>query len=199
VQNDGTIGASIEEFSGEKRTKDAKGDPAYELTGLLKKEEILLNNFGSYSYISARPNAKENVVIRFTPELLASEEPSEFKEMPIVGNDMLVTDNKGNLWASSISSSAKYVGIKTSRGSLAISLYPFANAKAIGQVSGQRIELRFGKNEVLTLTSDKDFLPQGMRSIVYGFVDLTLKTGRVNSAQTYSSNQEKPFLNQFKN
>ena len=194
IQDDGSIKVLIEEFSKEEEGKKADGERDTKFTDLLKKEEKILTDFSSISWVSIRPNQKRRVVVRFTPYLSKGKELKKMTELPISGSEILITDNQGNLWTEHNTLSGKYVGFTTRKGSIFMSYYPFKGATEIGFAFGNRIELHLEGKKVATLTSQTAFLPDEVRAIVYGIYRPDQKTGRLSSTHTRTSNEEDGFL-----
>lgn len=198
VQDDGTIRVKVEEYGKVEDKKKSNGEHDVQFSELLKKDERVLENFSPISWVSARPNAKHRVLIRFIPQISDEDQPKKITELPISGTDIMITDNEGSVWTEHNNVSGKYVGFTTHRGSLFLSFYPFRGASEMGYASGNKIELQLGGKRVATLTSQSPFLPNDVRGIVYGYYRADQKTHRLSSTHTRTSNQENRFLDSIR-
>lgn len=190
VLPDGGVQVDIEEFA---TVVDKKGYDT-EFRDSLGKESYRLENFAPVSWVSRRPGAKVRIVARLTPVIRDQSPIQKLAELPIAGEDLVVTDNEGHLWLEKGSISGQYVGFTTHRGSLFLSFAPFAGAHEIGLAEGNRIEVSIGGTRVASVLSRTPFLPADLRAKVYGFYKPGQKTERLSSVHYRSSSQESGFL-----
>jgi len=193
VQPDGSIRALIEQYG--KIERDNKSDPNF--TNLIKKQELILENFDPISWIVTE-DKRRRVVARFTPRMRADDTPKSLSDLPISGTDIMVTDNKGFVWAENADVDAKYVGLITSRGALFLSYYPFQGATELGSASDNKIEINLDKKHEVTITSEIPFLPKGVHARVYGMYKPEKQTARLSSLHTVTSNHEDRFQQSLK-
>lgn len=199
LKSDGTVQAVIEEFGHEEIENKPNGEFGYKFTNLLKKGEYNIQDFSPVTWVSERPNKKERTIVRFTLNLRDEDDPKPLKDMPISGTDMFMSDNEGNVWAQYLSGSGKYMGMKTVRGALFFSYYPFSGAKEIGVAAGNKIDFKIDAKRTVTLQSKTDFLPADLRTIVYGIYVSGQKTDRWSSTHFSTSSTESNFLKHIQN
>lgn len=190
VKDDGTITAVIEQYA---ELKESGKETGPEFRKIVRKEEFQVENFGAINWV-AHQTPEYRVVARLTPML--KEEPSvkSVNDFPIAGTEIIVSDSRGNLWASRVSLDAKYAGMITHRGSFFLSYFPFPGAKEIGNAQGRTIELNPEKDFYINIVSRDFFLPEGVQAKIYGRVDLRRKTEKLTSVRMIGSNQEAEFL-----
>jgi hypothetical protein len=192
VDNEGRIHAHIEQYA-KVTSKPGEGSRGVKLSELLKSQDFVIENFAPLTWVvekSADSKNSKRVVVRFTPELRENFAPEALSFVPVSGSEMSMIDSQRRLWADRVSLSGKYVAITTHLGTVALSYYPFKDAKEVGYVSGHRMELDLGGSLKLSLASETPFLPQDMNTKVYGFYKPELKTSRVNSTRTSATNRE---------
>ncbi len=137
-----------------------------------KEDEVLLEKTFALESMSAilweSPIHKNpRLVARMTPNLTFKEEPKDIDKLDLAGRDVQAVDNYGRVWAQNIYFRSRYLAIKSHVGSVAISYYPFAGSKPIGEAKGRTITL-FGDNTLLKIEGKHNFLPEGMTAKIYG-------------------------------
>lgn len=180
----------------DKLSKDSKGE--IQLGRLLKSDSQTVQLFRSYDLeLAASGNRK--VVVRLTPALWPKQDTVEASDFPISTKDVVLYDGEGNVWASGIEGDrpSKYLGISTHKGTILLSYNAFKGAEEVGSVKGGQMKLKFGKQK-LFLLSPFGFVPRDVRVKVYGRFIPNMKTERLNSIRTFSSNKEPEFLAGFK-
>lgn len=177
IQDDGTIVADLEEFSKEEEFVNKEGKKDSRMAGSLKKESHVLENLEQINFISAKSTADERIVLRLTPNLNDEWLPKKLMEFPVSGIDMQITDNEGNLWLEHSGLNGKFVGWTSRKGSIYLSFYPFKGAQEIGVAAGNKIEVKLGGKKVATITSKTDFVPNDLRTTVYGIYKADKKVG----------------------
>lgn len=189
VQDDGTIAVTLEEFSKEVDFTNKKGEADTRMVGSIKKENHILENMGQINFVSAKSTKNERVVVRLTPNLNDEWLPKKLTELPVSGADMHITDNEGNLWLEHSHLRGKFVGWTSRKGSIYLSFYPFKGATEIGVAAGNKIEVKLGGKRVATITSKSDFVPNDVRTIVYGIYRADKKVGAEGYASGAWSNE----------
>lgn len=196
-QKDGSLKVVIKQFDHHKwipdpRFKGEKIDIKI-LSGvdIIKKEERMLKNFESISFVSATDKDKR-VVIRLTPYIDDEETPKDISQLPISSKHITLIDNERNVLVDDFGVNGKYISIKThARGALLFSFYLFKNAKEIGFAYGNKMEIKTEKNKHVTFISQTPFLPHGVRSKIYGIYKKTSGKGGYTSPTISSANDEK--------
>lgn len=159
---------------------------------ILFEREVGAKFFESFAFTSVGVKSKK-VVVRYIPKLSNPTDKRSLAEFPIVGRDVQITDDLGNLWVDHFNVSNNFVGISTHKGTLAISFTKFKGAKEIGKAEGKRMKLNLG-DRVVSLRSDDSFLPGDMVAKVYGQFDLSKKTSGLRDVHASSSSSEEGFL-----
>lgn len=118
--------------------------------------------------------------------------------MPIAGTGVSISDNQGYLWAEGLEINGKYTGVKSHRGTLAISYVPFEGAKEIGFAEGNKITLNMDKKFQISLKASTSFLPAGVTAKVYAVYLPEKKSKGFNSVHSFDSNKEDRFLTSLK-
>jgi hypothetical protein len=177
VQDDGTISVTLEEFSREEEFTNKEGKKDTRMAGSIKKETHVLENLEQLNFVSARSTADERIVVRLTPNLNDEYLPKKLAELPVSGTDMQITDNEGNLWLQHSNLRGKFIGWTSRKGSIYLSYYPFEGAQEIGVAAGNKIEVKLGGKKVATVTSKSDFVPNDVRTTVFGVYKANKKVG----------------------
>ena len=194
IQDDGSIKVSIEQFKSSKK-KRGENDIAFE--GLLKKEERTIVNLEPITFV-ALSNEKRKVVVRLTPDFAPGDSARALVDLPIAGQDVMITDNEGYIWTEHASNGGKYSGFSTYRGTVFMSYYPFPGSQEFGVASGKEIVLHLTDKKTLTLTSKSSYLPEGVHGKVFGIYLPDRKTGRYPSASLMDRGDEKDFVEAIK-
>ncbi|MBC7370987.1 MAG: hypothetical protein H7326_05440 [Bdellovibrionaceae bacterium] len=182
VTDDGVVKLSVAEYpKSSDQGKKLIGNP-------LDKKEFLLKDFEAVSW-KVKNIKDRNFFVRFVPSLRQLSKFEDVVSLPVSGTRLNVADTAGFLWTSEGDLEGKYIGMTTHRGTIAISYLPFKGATEIGTAEGKEIRLNVKTNLVVTLRSETDFLPVGTRAKVYGVYNPKLKTGRVNSVHSFSSDK----------
>jgi hypothetical protein len=145
------------------------------------------------TWVSVQEHGNKKVVVRFTPSL-EDRQVQVLDEVHLVGNDIAIVDNAGNLWADHLSFEGKFCGIKTHRGTLLLSFYPFKNAENFGIASGNRLELALGKNLEVNVISKTPFVLGTSPAKLYGKYLPERKSDRLTSSGITTDNHEDRFL-----
>lgn len=191
IGSDGTIKAKIKQYA---KVEGPTGKPVFK--DLVREEEFVIQDFSPVSWVLSADKDRK-VVARFSPRLRRDETPKSLSEIPISGEEIIIYDSRGNLWAHHAEARGKYVGFITSRGGMQLSYYPFAGAKEVGKVNDRKMELTLDESTLITITSETAFLPPGITGKVYGIFHPDRKTERLNSLRAVTSNKEKEFLEHF--
>jgi hypothetical protein len=191
VQDSGSIKVLIEQYKTVKR----KNDPIFE--DLIKKEERIIENLEPITLIVFTDKDKR-VVARFTPDFAAGETARNVSEIPLAGNDVIITDNEGYVWAMHATHGGKYSGFATYKGTIFLSYYPFAGSKELGVASGNEMEIHITDKKTLTFTSKTSYLPDGIHAKVYGIYYPDRKSGKFPAAALMDRNDEKEYVERIK-
>ncbi len=162
---------------------------------LIKEESYVVENFDSINWVISQDD-KRRIVVKFSFEPWGEKESQNIGVLPINGRDMIIYDNKSQVWAARIDNSDGnniYFGATTHKGSVYLSFVPFKGAKEIGTAKKNRIVVEQG-NTKLTLQTADSLLPQGVTAKVYGFIDLNKTTERPFSIRSMGSDNESNFL-----
>src|SRR6185437_14293131 len=81
---------------------------------LVKKKEIEVSDFAPIIWVS-ETHKKTRVIMRFIPSLRDDERPKALTDLPMSGNETLITDNEGTLWVQHFTFEGKYVGLVASK------------------------------------------------------------------------------------
>lgn len=199
-QKDGSLKVLIEQYDdyrwvADPRFKGKKVDIKISRgVDLIKKEERVLKNFESISFVSAK-NKDKRVVIRLTPHIDDEKTPKDLSHLPISSKHITLIDNARNVLIDDFGVNGKYIGIKThAHGALLFSFYPFKDAKEIGFAYGNKIEIKTEKNKHVTFVSQTPFLPHDVRAIIYGIYKKTSGKGGYTSPMITSNTSEKHII-----
>ncbi len=190
VKDDGTISGFIEQYGAlAHQTRDEGPD----FKNVIRKQDFELEDFAPVNWIAVQTK-DYRIVVRLTP-LLREELPVKpVTDLPISGTEIIVSDSKGNLWASKVALDSKYSGMITHRGAFFISYFPFPGAKELGTAQGRTIELNPEPDFYINIISRDSFLPDGISAKVYGRVDKKRTTQRLTSVRMLGSSNEEEFL-----
>ena len=185
IRDDGAIHAVIQQFG--KIIDKPDGGPV--LAEPMQKKDLILHDMESVVWVAIqRPDRR--VVVRFTPSFSDEAPAKPIGATPIGGTNMLFRDSDGQVWTEHVTSSGKYSGFVTRFGAVFVSYYPFAGARELGYAAGKSMRLALGGKKVLTIGSETDFLPEGIRAVVYGiFLPLHRRTESI-----INHDDEKSFL-----
>ncbi len=190
VSPDGKMKAVVKQYA-EKNKKMGRGEEGF--SKLLKEETYQIKDMSPITWPSVS-HKNERVVLRFTPSLVSDNSPKDLKQIPFSGEDLVVVDNAGNLWAKNLGAKGVYVGFKSLHGSLFLSYYPFKGSSVIGAASESKIELRLPEQKLVFIYSKTPFLPDGINAKVYGIYFPQYKATSLNSQSVSTSDEEKNFL-----
>ncbi len=176
-----------------------KADPKKPIFGkLIREESISLENFAPITWV-AEETADIRVVLRFTPEFEAVRDVETLDKI-LIGGDrgtFTVTDNMGYLWGDNVRFGGVFVGMTSHRGSFAISLYPFAGAKALGFAMGKSIDLALAEGLNVKIKSETELIPGDLRVKVYGKYIPNLKSSGPSSNSSYGQSKLSGFPKEF--
>lgn len=110
----------------------------------------------------------KNLLIRLVPMMSVDGAPKEAQEPVVAGRDTILFDDRRNVWTEEVTFGAAFVALRTTQGTIAFSYRPFNGAEAMGDAKGRRLELRLPDGRLLSFLSQSDFLPAGVRYVVYG-------------------------------
>jgi hypothetical protein len=160
---------------------------------LIKTEKFTVKNFAPIDWPISTGSQK--LIVRLSPGLWNSNDAKDIGVLPLGGKNVVIYDRTGKLWADQVNSDrpSAYFGVTTREGSLFLSFVPFKGAKLLGEAKGGRIKIAHGKNKIV-LQSENSFLPDDIKANVYGLVRDDLRTERLNSVRTFSSDKEEDFL-----
>ncbi|MBY0386349.1 hypothetical protein K2X05_14430, partial [bacterium] len=164
---------------------------------LLKEEKKELKDFSAVTW-EAFADSKQKIIIRFTPEIASAIEFTTISALPISLENLVLFDNKGQLWAQgSRTSEGRYIGLRTHMGQIAISFSPFKGAKELGFVQGNQITLNIGDDQSVFLRSTRPILSIDKATKIYGIYDKNKKTKKVSSVYSFNSQEESIFQEQL--
>jgi len=185
IQNDGSIQASIEEYSS---NSDNRESPVFK--GLIEKKEFKIKNMEPIVWKVKNIKGGEQYIVRYIPSLREVSTPISLDSLPIAGSGIVISDNLGFLWAEDVQLNGKYAGVISHRGTLVMSYTPFNGGKEMGYAEGNRITLSVDKKFQINLKGVSSFLPTGVTAKVYAFYNPDKKTKGFNSLNTFDSNKE---------
>lgn len=193
IEKDGKISVEIEQYDQIERGKGSE----IKYGNLIKKEKLTVKNFAPIDWTIPADNKK--LIVRLTPGIWQNNDPVDISTLPISGRNIAIFDRtNGKLWADKVTADhpSIYFGVTTHEGSLFLSFTSFPGAKVIGEAQGVRMKIRNGRNQII-LQSETPFLPTDVRANVYGVVKSEIKSGRLNSLRSYSSDKQEEFLKVF--
>lgn len=188
--SDGKMIAHIQQFESMKRKEKSR---EVETGKLIREEKIEVKDFAPINWI-AHTDSKQRVVVRFSPELGDKTDYIEIDTLPMTINNPVVFDSKGRLWAQGRSLEGRYISMKTHMGQFSVSYVPFKGSKEIGYVKGSEMVINADKELKLYIRSDSPILTTSKPAKIFGLVDQSKKSERVNSVYSSSSSKEKEFL-----
>ncbi len=177
----------------ESMKKNDKGE--VQLGKLVKENTYVVENFDPINWVLVQDD-KHRIIVKFSFELWGDKESQNVGSLPINGKEMIIYDNKSQLWASRIDNTDGnniYFGVTTHKGSVYLSFIPFKGAKEIGTAKKNRITVEQGGTK-LNIQNGESFLPLGITAKVYGFIDLNKSTDRPFSVKSSGSDIEANFL-----
>lgn len=183
--------AKISQYESMKRNN--KGEVQF--GKLVKEETYIVENFDPINWVVAQ-DEKRRIIVKFSFELWGDKESQNVGSLPINGKEMIIYDNKSQLWAARIDNTDGnniYFGVTTHRGSVYLSFVPFKGAKEIGTAKKNRIIVEQGGTKLNIQTGDS-ILPIGVTAKVYGYIDLNKTTDRPFSVRSSGSDDEANFL-----
>lgn len=169
-------------------------------TGKLLKEDVqVIKNFAAYDF-EVTTQSPQKVLVRMTPLLWPDLPTWKVGDLPFAAKDAVVYDSQGNVWSLGVEGDrpSKFFGMTTHRGTLMLSFHPFKDAEVLGEAKGQRIKLKLPKLRVF-LASKAHFVPGDIKADVYGKFLPNLKTEKMTSVRTFTSNKEDEFLKAVRN
>jgi hypothetical protein len=190
ISEDGKLTAHIQQFESMKRKEKSR---EVETGKLIREEKIEVKDFAPINWV-AHSDLKQRVVVRLTPELGEKTDFIQIDTLPMTINNPVVFDSKGRLWAQGRSLEGRYISMKTHLGQFSVSYVPFKGAKEIGFVKGSEMTINADKELKLFVRSDLPILTTSKPAKIYGVVDQSKKSERVNSVYSSSSSKEKEFL-----
>ncbi len=193
VSNEGVIKAYLQQFESMKHS-DKKQDIPF--GKLIREEKIEVKDFAPITWVIPS-DSKQQWVVRFSPELSDPVESLKVGELPITLSNLVVFDNRGRLWAQGENLEGRYLAMKTHQGQFAVSYAPFKGASEMGTVQGNVMSLQVANDLKITVKSDRPILTTTYPVKVYGKVDLSKRSDRLNSVRASASWTEKSFLAQI--
>lgn len=190
IEKDGKISVEISQYDDIERTKGSE----IKYGKLIKEEKFVLKNFAPIDWTISGDSQK--LVVRLTPGVWPNNEAIDVSSLPMSGRNIVIFDKKtGRLWADQVNADhpSVYFGVATHEGSLFLSFKPFKGAQLIGEAKEGRIKINSGKSRII-LQSETPFLPKYIKANVYGIIKPEIKSDRLNSVRTYSSDKEDEFL-----
>ncbi len=151
-------------------------------TGLVREKKYELKLFETINWKVPAKNGY--AVVRFTPNLIEQKVSRKLSQFPVMGESMMISDNRGNLWADYVTVNGEFVGIRTHQGTLYLSYRPFDGAKEVGTVSGSEMLLNFDKKLRLKIRSKGEFIPGGLEAPVYAFIKNKERSESPHSVRT---------------
>lgn len=191
IRPDGSIHVILEEY--DRQEDDPKSGSFKQFRGLLKKEELTIENFAPIIW-KVQSSKDTNMVLRLTPSLREEANTRDLTQFPVSGKNVVVTDSLGYSWADETSFSGVFVGMKTHRGLIAFSFQPFKGAKEVGLAKDHEIELKLAPNLTVKMRSETGFLPPEVSSKVYGIYLPEKKSSSPSSVSTFDTGKEERFL-----
>ena len=184
AKKDGKLELAVFQYEG-KGPKASEGKP-------IKEGRFQVGNMAPVMWESPL-HENPRLVMRLLPDVSFRPQPRDLPDMEISGKDILIADDRGNVWASNVSFRAKYVVIQTHRGTVAIAFTPYAGATHIGEASGRTIKIADERFGVISFKAANAFVPEGLSAKVYGRFS-NRKSARFGSVHTSTSNTEAEFL-----
>lgn len=190
ISDDGKLTAHVQQFESMKRKEKSR---EVETGKLVREEKIEIKDFAPINWV-VHSDSKQRVVVRLSPELGEKTDFIQIDTLPMTINNPVVFDSKGRMWAQSRSLEGRYISMKTHLGQFLVSYVPFKGAKEIGFVKGSEMTINADKELKLYVRSDLPILTTSKPAKIYGIVDQSKKSERVNSVYSSSSSKEKEFL-----
>ncbi|MBL7543318.1 MAG: hypothetical protein JNL11_05850 [Bdellovibrionaceae bacterium] len=162
---------------------------------VLQAKEFTIENMNAPAIVLYQDDHRR-VVAQFKIQIWSDESAEDIGKLGINSSRLTIFDNKGNVWASRLDNSTGnnvYFGVTTHRGSLYLSYLPFEGAKKIGVAEKNRIRIDQGDMKINIESADM-LLPRGIQANVYGFVDSSKRSERLNQIKSYGSDKEASFL-----
>lgn len=166
---------------------------------VLREEHHALENFAPVTWVADNtPTAR--VVVRLTPMIDEVRDRENLDRLTLGGdrNSFMVFDNQGYVWSKETRFGGVVNGIKSVRGSVAFSLYPFTGATEIGYARGNTIEIDATDALKITIRNDRDVVPGETRAKIYGKYLPKLKASGINSVYSFGHEKESTIPAEFK-
>ncbi len=188
----GELQLKIKQFESMKREKNGE----IKTGKLMQEKDIPIENMTVPSIVLHQDDNRR-VVAQFKIQIWPTDDNAEdIGRLGINSGRMTIFDTKGNLWASRIDNSTGnnvYFAARTHMGTVYLSYVPFKGARKIGIAEKNRI--RVEDNGVKLHVESSDFLlPRGIQANVYGYINVNVRTDRVNSIRSCGSDKESAFL-----
>lgn len=192
LESDGRVKVEIQQYESMERGTGAE----VKYGKLIREEKLTLKNFAPIDWPISTGSQK--VVVRLTPGLWQNDDAIDVSSLPISGRNMVIYDRSGRVWGDQVTPDhpSVFFGVTTHEGSMFLSFVPFKGAKLVGDAKGNRIKVKNGKGGVY-LQSETPFLPKDVKANVYGILKPEMRTDRLTSVRTYSSDKEEEFLKAF--
>lgn len=190
ISDNGKLTAHIQQYESMRRKENSR---EVETGKLIREEKIEIKDFAPVNWI-AHTDAQKRVIVRLVPELGDKTDYIQIDTLPMTLNNPVVFDSKGRLWAQGRSLEGRFLSMKTHLGQFAVSYVPFKGAKEIGFVRGSEMIINADKDLKLHIRSEMPILTASKPAKIYGFVDQSKRSERVNSVNSSSSSKEKEFL-----
>lgn len=190
ISDDGKLTAHIQQFESMKKKEKSR---EIETGKLVREEKVEVKDFAPINWV-VYSDSKQRVVVRLSPELGEKTDFIQIDTLPMTINNPVVFDSKGRLWAQSRSLEGRYISMKTHLGQFSASYVPFKGAKEIGFVKGSEMTINADKELKLYIRSDLPILTTSKPAKIYGVVDQSKRSDRLNSVNSTSSSEEKEFL-----
>ncbi len=193
LAEDGKMLMNLRQYEWMKRKENGR---EVETGKLLKEFKSNLKDMAAVSFV-VQEGPKERIVIKLNPRLRPTTELLTLRKLPLSLQDVVAYDTKGRVWANSTTLEGEYVSMKTHLGLIALSFTPFKGAKEIGRAEGNLISLNLEGDAKLFLRSGKTILGTSAPAKVFGWVDKSKKSERLNSVHATGSSEEEQFLNRL--
>jgi hypothetical protein len=189
-QDDGTIHVLVEEYGSEDRVKPDSDET--EMRGLLQRKEFVLENFAPIVWKVKNAGTK-NVIVRLIPSLREKPETIEIGKLPLANRNVIITDDKGFLWADNVGLDDDFVALTTHRGTLAFSFQPFPGGKEVGFAEEDKMSLTLADGLKVSIKGDSFFVPTGLRAKVFGAYLADKRSTSVHSVHSYGTTDGEHF------
>jgi hypothetical protein len=191
LSKENKLTVQIQQYSDMERASNNSDE--IKLGKLMREQAFVVKDFAPINWEIKEGNRK--IIVRLTPGLWNNETAVDVGALPFSGRHMTIFDGAGHVWADQVEvdSPAPYVGFVTHEGSIFLSYLPFKGAALLGVAKGGRVKIRDGKLKIFIM-SEIPFVPNQAKVNVYGIINRSRRTDRLNSYRSYNGSKEEQFL-----